>query len=71
MFVLHQNEEGRKEKTKSQITEGLIPFLKAASGGGTGRRERLGAEGGGTNTFHVTCDGGLFLCVNSSTPFNF
>lgn len=67
----HQNEEGRKEKTKSQITEGLIPFLKAASGGGRGRREGGGAEGGKDEYAPLVCDGGLFLCVNSSTPFNF
>lgn len=30
---------GRKKITKSQITDGLIPFLKAASGGGRGRRK--------------------------------
>ncbi len=48
----HQNEEGRKEKTKSQITEGLIPFLKAASGGGKGGEGREEEQKGGeTNTF--------------------
>lgn len=30
---------GGKKITKSQITDGLIPFLKAASGGGRGRRK--------------------------------
>lgn len=45
VFVLHQNEKGRNEKAKSQITEGLIPFLKAVSSGGKQR------GGGGENTF--------------------
>lgn len=46
MLASHRNEEGKgrregggKKITKSQITDGLIPFLKAASGGGRGRRK--------------------------------
>lgn len=49
--MLHQNEEGREEKTKSKITEGLIPFPKAASGGWRRKREGV-AEGGKMNTFN-------------------
>jgi len=62
VFVLHQNERGRKGKTNSQITEELIPFLKAGSGEG-----RQGKRKG--RRIHFS--GGLFLCVNSSTLFNF
>lgn len=65
VFVLHQNEKGRNEKAKSQITEGLIPFLKAVSSGGKQRERRRGKY------VSPICNGGLFLCVNSSTPFNF
>lgn len=61
-----------RKKTKSQITEGLIPFLKAVEEKQAERREDEKRKRGEVDEYvSPVSSGGLFFCVNSSTPFNF